>query len=78
MEQNKFYPSLSFLLGFRDRNGIEFGFGPNISIEGPALVFALGVTARGKKINAPFNVAVVPSDDGVRFALLTGFNFRKR
>jgi hypothetical protein len=29
-------------------------------------------------MNIPMNVAVVPSKDGVRVSMLTGFNFRRR
>ncbi len=78
IEQNKFYPSLTTMLGFRDKSGFEIGFGPNVSLSGAAFAIAIGVTARTEKVNIPFNLAFVPSKDGLRVSLLTGFNFRKR
>jgi hypothetical protein len=43
-----------------------------------ALAFAAGVTFRSGILNVPVNVAVVPSKDGTRISMLTGFNMRGR
>ncbi len=78
VEQNVFLPSASFLIGLRNKNGTEFGVGPNLSLSGAAFVFAGGVTLQSANINFPINLALVPSSKGVRISLLVGFNARKR
>ena len=76
LEQNKFLPSVNFLIGLRTPKGFELGFGPNISFSGAAFVIACGITMRTKYLNFPINFAMVPSQHGVRLSLLTGFNAR--
>lgn len=78
LEQGVFLPSGSLLIGLRNSKGVEFGFGPNVSLSGAAFVFAVGVTLRSHDVNFPINFAVVPSSDGARFSLLFGFNARHR
>ena len=78
LEQGVALPSLSWLVGLRTSNGAEFGVGPNITPAGVALAFAAGVTFRSGILNVPVNVAVVPSKDGTRISMLTGFNLRGR
>jgi hypothetical protein len=78
LEQNRMIPSLSWLVGMRRRDGVEFGIGPNLSMSGPSLVFAAGITLRTTSFNVPLNVAVVPSRSGVRVSLLTGLSLRRR
>jgi hypothetical protein len=78
LEQGVAIPSLTWLVGMRTRQGAEFGVGPNITPAGTALAIAAGVTLRVGSINVPMNVAVVPSQSGVRVSVLTGFNFRRR
>ncbi|MBS4014579.1 MAG: hypothetical protein KGZ97_12630 [Bacteroidetes bacterium] len=78
MDQGVIFPSASLMIGLRNAQGLEFGFGPNISPSGSALVFAVGVTAQSQNINFPINFAVVPSNKGIRFSLLVGFNARKK
>jgi hypothetical protein len=56
-----FLPSVSWLVGVRARNGLEFGVGPNLSVAGGALVATAGVTFRAGALNIPINLAVVPS-----------------
>ena len=77
VEQGKFLPSLSALLGYRGRKGTEIGIGPNITLSGAALVLAAGTNFQSQGINFPVNIAVVPSQHGVRTSLLIGFNSRK-
>ncbi|MGV3539973.1 MAG: hypothetical protein ACO1OQ_09190 [Rufibacter sp.] len=77
LEQGKFIPSLSGLVGIRGPKGFEFGVGPNVSATGAALVLALGTNLQTEGINFPINLAVVPNSDGARISLLFGFNSRK-
>jgi hypothetical protein len=76
LEQGLFLPSASALVGFRGPEGLEFGFGPNLSLAGPGVVFALGVNFKSQEINFPVNFAVVASPSGARISLLIGFNVR--
>lgn len=61
LEQGLVLPSLSWLVGLRARNGVEFGVGPNFTPVGAALVVAAGITFRSGSLNFPVNLAVVPS-----------------
>ena len=70
-------PSVSWLVGLRSSTGAEFGVGPNVTPAGVALAFAAGVTFRTGILNVPVNVAVVPSRDGMRMSMLTGFSLRR-
>ena len=78
LEQNKFLPSGSLLIGVRGPSGAEFAFGPNISLSGASFVLATGHTFKNGNLNFPVNFAVVPSSKGVRFSLLFGFNAQTR
>jgi hypothetical protein len=74
MEQNVAIPSLSWIVGARLKSGFEFGVGPNITPLSSAIVYVAGVTHKVGTLNIPVNVSVVPSVDGVRASVLTGFN----
>ena len=76
LEQGATIPSVSWMVGLRTREGAEFGVGPNITPAGVALALAAGVTFRAGALNVPVNVAVVPSKNGTRISMLSGFNFR--
>ena len=78
LEQGKFLPSVSGLLGLRGSNGFEFGLGPNLTPLGTGLVLAVGTSIQSQGINFPINLAVAPGRDGVRVSLLFGFNARRR
>jgi hypothetical protein len=78
LEQDVILPSVSWIVGFRTKEGAEFGLGPNITPAGTALVFAAGVSFRAGALNLPLNFAVVPSKAGTRVSMLAGFNFRSR
>ena len=78
LEQGRVLPSVSWLVGLRTREGVEFGIGPNVTPVGVALVVAAGVTMRTGTFNVPLNVAVVPSKAGTRVSVLTGFSMRRR
>jgi hypothetical protein len=78
LEQGVVLPSLSWIVGLRTREGVEFGIGPNVTPVGVSLVLAAGVTMRAGTMNVPLNVAVVPSKVGTRVSVLSGFNMRRR
>lgn len=78
IEQNLVLPSGTFIVGIRGKNGAEFGFGPNLSLSGIAFAFAVGFSKSIGEVNFPVNLAVVPSEKGVRFSLLIGFNAKRR
>lgn len=78
LEQGKFLPSQSALLGLRGPKCWEFGVGPNVSLAGAGLVFAVGTSFHSQGIYFPVNLAVVPGNDGTRVSLLFGFNSRRR
>jgi hypothetical protein len=78
VDQGVVIPSLTWLVGFRSREGAEFAVGPNLGPSGAALALAAGVTFRSGALNVPVNVAVVPSKHGTRVSVLSGFNFRGR
>ena len=77
LDQGVVIPSLSWLVGVRSSTGAEFGLGPNVTPAGVALAFAAGVTFRSGILNVPVNVAVVPSRDGLRMSMLSGFSWRR-
>jgi hypothetical protein len=78
LEQGKFLPSLSGLLGMRGAKGFEFGVGPNVTPLGANIVLAMGTSIQSNGVNFPINLAVVPGKEGVRVSLLVGFNARHR
>jgi hypothetical protein len=77
LEQGKFLPSISALVGIRGASGLEIGVGPNLSLAGAGLVFALGANFQSQGINFPVNLAFAPSQYGSRVSLLFGFNSRQ-
>jgi hypothetical protein len=78
LEQGKFIPSVSGLLGIRGAKGFEFGLGPNVTPLGANLVLAVGSSFKSNGINFPVNLAVVPGNGGARISLMLGFNARHR
>jgi len=77
LEQNLVLPSATWLVGFRQRNGLEFGLGPTVTGTGSQLVFAAGVTRRFGSVNVPVNVAVAPARVGMALSVTAGFNSRR-
>lgn len=73
LESGVFLPSLTWLVGARDRAGNEIGVGPNASVAGVGLAAAAGVTVHDGGVNFPLNVAVAKSKTGMRVSFLTGF-----
>jgi hypothetical protein len=91
VEKGLFLPSASMMFGIRGKKGFEFGLGPNLSVSGAGMVFAMGGSIKSGKIVYPINLAIVPSvtnaifsdngervPTGVRVSLLVGFNTRVR
>lgn len=61
IEQGMFLPSLTSLFGVRFKKGHEIGMGPNLSVSGLAMVFALGTSFKSDNVNFPVNLALVTS-----------------
>jgi hypothetical protein len=62
MEQGLFLPSLSVLFGMRSgKKGLEAAAGPNLSLSGLGVAFAVGGSFKTKEIYFPINLAIVPS-----------------
>ena len=77
LEQNLVLPSATWLIGVRQRNGVEFGVGPTVTGSGTQLAFAAGVTRRFGSVNVPVNVAVAPARVGMALSVTAGFNTRR-
>ena len=60
MEQGKFLPSVTSVVGARTSSGLEFGVGPNLSLSGVGMVFAIGKNFRSGTLNLPVNLVFMP------------------
>jgi len=60
MEQGKFLPSATSIIGARTNKGLEFGVGPNLSLSGVGMVFGIGYNFKSGKLNLPVNIAFMP------------------
>jgi hypothetical protein len=78
VEQNLFLPSFSSLVGMRSKKGFEFGIGPNASVTGFGVVFAVGCSIKTNEINWPINFVIFPSTEGMRYTILLGFNISSK
>ncbi|MCC2547404.1 hypothetical protein LJY25_13190 [Hymenobacter sp. BT175] len=76
LEQGKFLPSVSGLIGIRAAKGLELGVGPNLSLAGTSIAFALGTSFQYAGVNFPVNLAFVPGNGGARVSMVFGFNSR--
>jgi hypothetical protein len=61
LDRGKFLPSISTVLGYRLANGIEFGIGPNLSLSGVGLVYAIGFSFKSGAVTFPINLVFAPS-----------------
>jgi hypothetical protein len=77
LDQGYAVPSVSWMVGVRSSEGLEVGLGPNVTPHGAALALAAGVTVRAGVVNVPLNVAIVPSQAGMRVSMLAGFTLRR-
>mgnify|MGYP003663074283 CR=1 FL=1 len=60
MEQGKFLPSATSIIGARTDGGMEFGVGPNLSLSGIGMVFGIGYNFKSGKLNLPVNLVFSP------------------
>ena len=60
MEQGLFLPSISSVIGARTANGLEFGVGPNLSLSGIGMLFAVGHNFKSGSLNIPVNLVFMP------------------
>jgi len=60
MEQGKFLPSLTSVIGARTANGFEAGVGPSLSLSGVGMVFAIGKNFKSGSLNMPVNLVFMP------------------
>ena len=91
MEQGKFLPSLTSVIGARTANGFELGVGPSLSLTGVGMVFAIGKNFQSGSLNMPVNLVFMPGKNidsdingevytyssGARISLMVGFNLAK-
>ena len=79
VEQDEFNVSLGWLAGYRLPNGVEFGVGPNISVNKDSsdpttsMIVAGGATLPFGDIYVPINLAVSIAKGGPRFTTLLGW-----
>ena len=60
MEQGKFLPSATSVIGARTNKGLEFGVGPNLSLSGVGMVFGIGYNFKSGSLNLPVNLVFMP------------------
>jgi hypothetical protein len=91
MEQGKFLPSLTSVIGARTANGFEAGVGPSLSLSGVGMVFAIGKNFQSGSLNMPVNLVFMPGKNidsdingedytyssGARISIMVGFNLTK-
>lgn len=79
--QGKIIPSVTGLMGFRLKNGFEFGGGPNAILSRelsdrytvkPGFAWATGYSARVGRLVLPLNAVAVQSASGLRLTILSG------
>ena len=73
LEQGKFLPSASWIVGVRSHGGVEFGVGPNITPAGVAFAMAGGRSFESGGMHFPVSLALVSSQSGMRVSALFGF-----
>lgn len=75
LDQGLALPSATWLVGLRGRSGFEFGVGPNVGLNGVAMMAGLGYTLDMGGINIPLNMAVGRgAHQTTSVAFSTGFN----
>ena len=74
MEQGYLLPSLTTAIGYRNPNGFEAGFGPNISLAGVGYAFSLGFSIQKGGLVFPQNISLVLRESSMRISYITGFN----
>lgn len=75
LDQGLALPSATWLVGLRGRSGLEFGVGPNVGLNGVAMMAGVGYTFDLGGINVPVNLAVGRGAyQTTSVAFSTGFN----
>ncbi len=72
-----FIPSMNFLFGLRNAEGLEFGMGVNASLLGTSVLYAAGYSFKFDYLNVPINLAFSQGRSAERFIVTFGFNLRK-
>lgn len=62
VDQGLFLPSVSGMFGVRNKDSWELAVGPNLSVNGAAMVIGFGKSFNFGNINIPVNIAWVPSN----------------
>jgi len=60
MEQGLILPSISSVIGARTAKGLEFSVGPNLSLSGIGMLFAIGHNFKSGSLNIPVNLVIMP------------------
>ena len=60
MEQGKFLPSLTSVIGIRTSSGFEIGVGPNLSLAGVGMIMGIGKNFKSGDLNIPVNLVFSP------------------
>ena len=63
MEQGRFAPSLTSVIGARTSSGFEVGCGPSLSLAGVGMVFAIGKNFKSGNLNLPVNLVFMPGKE---------------
>ena len=63
MEQGRFAPSLTSVIGARTSSGFEVGCGPSLSLAGVGMVFAIGKNFQSGSLNMPVNLVFMPGKE---------------
>jgi hypothetical protein len=75
LDQGLALPSATWLVGLRGKNGFEVGVGPNVGLNGGAMMMGVGYTLPMGGINIPVNLAVGRGAyQTTSLAFSTGFN----
>ncbi len=75
LDQGLALPSATWLVGLRGKSGVEFGVGPNVGLNGVAMMAGMGYTMDMGGINIPLNIAVGRGAyQTTSVAFSTGFN----
>ncbi len=77
LEQGTALPIGSFLVGYRDARGFEFGAGPMVSMSGIQILIAMGWTFSFSGVYVPVDISYsIPNSSAASsISLTTGFNF---
>lgn len=82
VEYGTLIPSVTFAMGIRLPDGLEFGMGPNIMFGGSrgastSLVVAIGQSFNYGGVSIPLNLVLATNPDGNRFSVVFGYAIAK-